>query len=66
MDLRQKRNWADYDLKCKKVEDEKNAIGAFKQAQRMISAIDDRFNENSKEITANICEYRKNVKGIYC
>ena len=64
LDLRHKRNWADYDLNCKQVENKKNATGALKQAERMISTINNRFNEKSSEITDKINEYRKNVKGL--
>lgn len=59
--LRQTRNKADYDLKCKSVEIEKNANFTVKQAKRMIQIIDDRFSSNGREIAVNIEKYRTEV-----
>ena len=60
-DLRTIRNIADYDLNSKKVEKLKNAKANVKQAKKMVRTINDRFNENSKEIALKIEYYRKNI-----
>ncbi len=60
-DLHSKRIKADYNLYSKDVENEKTVKGIVEQANRMISTINNRFNENSTIITEKIKEYRKKI-----
>ena len=61
INLRSKRNSADYDLNNKKVEKIKNVKGNVLQAKKIVKTINDCFTKDSDQIALKIEDYRKNV-----